>query len=189
MRTFLAVSPPLEKARELYAARVVLRDAWTGIRWAACEHFHITLVFLGEQDDTVIETVKNAVGPALEGCEAFDIGFVGAGCFGPSVRPKFFIEKLGAGRDGLQSLNAALCPVLENLVGWEQRPYRPHLTLGRSRRQGVKGPNGGELLPSAVKTDNVDTFRAREVVLYQSILYPDGARYTPLESWPLKEAS
>ncbi len=189
MRTFLAVSPPLDKARELFAARVELRDAWTGIRWAACEHFHITLVFLGEQDDTVIESVRNAVGPALEGCEAFDIGFVGAGCFGSSVRPKFFIEKLGEGRDGLESLNAALRPALEILIGSEQRTYRPHLTLGRSRRQGVKGPAGGKLLPSGVKTDNVDTFRAREVVLYQSILYPDGARYTPLESWPLKEAS
>jgi 2'-5' RNA ligase len=189
MRTFLAVSPPLEKARELYAARVVLRDVWTGIRWAACEHFHITLVFLGEQDDSVIERVKNAVGPALEGCETFDIGFVGAGCFGSSVRPKFFIEKLGKGRDGLQSLNAALRPALENLIGWERRPYRPHLTLGRSRRQGIKGPEGGGLLPSGVKTDNVDTFRAREVVLYQSILHSDGVRYTPLESWPLKEAS
>ena len=180
MRTFLAVSPPPESARELYAARAVLRDAWSGVRWVKPEHFHITLVFLGEQEESLIERMIASVGPAIEEQESFDIAFEGVGCFGPAARPKIFIEKVGQGRDGLRALNEALRTAPGN--------YRPHLTLGRPRRRGLRGPDGGELLPSAAKTDNVSTFRAREVILFQSILHPEGVQYSRIVSWPLKEA-
>ena len=188
MRTFLAVSPPSEIALKLHAARAVLRDAWSGVRWVKPEHFHITLVFLGERDESITERVIDAVGPAMEDLEAFDVAFEGVGCFGSVSRPKIFIEKVGQGRDGLKALHEALRPVLETQIGWEERDYRPHLTLGRPRRRGLRGPAGGRLLPPGVKTDNVRTFRAREVTLYQSILHPEGVQYSRIESWPLKEA-
>lgn len=189
MRTFLAVSPPIQLARELYSARSEFRDVWKGVRWVKAELFHITLVFLGDRDDSVVREVTAAVGPALEGLKAFDIGFEGVGCFGSPTRPKIFFENVGIGRDDLEVLHSALGPILENLTGLVDRNYTPHMTLGRPMRHGVQGPADGGLLPSGVKTDNVGTFRAREVTLFQSILHADGARYVPLESWPLKEAS
>ncbi len=182
MRIFLAVSPPAILARELHAARAVLRDVWSGVRWVKPENFHITLVFLGEQDDAQIERVIAAVGPAIKEQEVFDVAFDGAGCFGPVSRPKIFIEKLGQGRDGFKSLHDALSP-LSSAPGH----YRPHLTLGRPRRRELRGPAGGELLPSDVKTDNVRVFQAGEVTLFQSILHTEGVEYVQLQSWSLKE--
>ena len=180
MRTFLAVSPPLESARELHAARAVLRDAWSGVRWVKPENYHITLVFLGEQEDSLIERMIASVGPAIEEQESFDITFEGVGCFGPVSRPKILIEKVGRGSDSLRALHDSLRPA--------PGIYRPHLTLGRPRRRGLAGPAGGGLLPPGVKTDNVRTFRAREVILFQSILHPEGVQYSRIVSWPLKEA-
>jgi len=152
------------------------------------EHFHITLVFLGERNESVVHGITDSVGPALEGCESFGVVFGGFGIFGSIRRPKLFYEKIGTGKDELQVLHSRLQNVLEPLVGRENRPYLPHLTLGRPGRRGVRGPEGGELLPSGVKPDNVGIFLVEEVKLYQSILHPNGAEYILQRSWPLKEA-
>ena len=189
MRTFLAVSPPPELARALIAARTSLSEAWSGVRWVKPENLHITLVFLGERDPSLVDAVRELCGAALPEQRAFDVGFAGPGCFGDPARPKLFYEAVGVGADRLTGLVEALRPLLEPLIGWERRPYRPHLTLGRPRRRGCDGPPGGGLLPPGRKSDTVGAFRAREVVLYESRLEPDGARYDRLAGWPLKEAS
>jgi 2'-5' RNA ligase len=59
----------------------------------------------------------------------------------------------------------------------EERAFRAHLTLGR-----VRGRELGAL-PS-LPASGVD-FPVAEVVLYQSQLHREGARYTPLERIPL----
>jgi len=188
MRTFLAVSPPREVRRELFESRAVLRDSWKGVRWVKPEHFHITLVFFGDQDEKLVNKIREAVSAVLKGMKDFEISLEGAGCFGPVSRPKVFIEKVGEGRNNLSLLRDALRPGLQPLTGWERGAYRPHLTLGRSRRRGLKGPADGRLLPRDVKSDSMRTFPAGEVTLFRSILHPEGVEYVRLESWPLKEA-
>ncbi|MCD6342487.1 MAG: RNA 2',3'-cyclic phosphodiesterase [Spirochaetaceae bacterium] len=185
MRTFLAVTPPIELARELFKSRVPLRNAWSGVRWVKPENFHITLIFLGEQDEALVKKIRKAVSMALVGIKDFEIILNGAGSFGPVSRPKVFIERVEKGREELEILRSAICYRLESPADCEQGRYRPHLTLGRSRRRGLKGPAGGGLLPPEVKTENLRTFPAGEVILYQSILQPEGVQYIGLESWRL----
>jgi len=187
MRFFLAVSPPPEISHEIYGAAAVLRDAWEGVRWVKPEHFHVTLVFLGERDKTLNGKIRASVSSALKGINDFEISLEGIGCFGSVSRPKVFLEKVGMGREALGLLRDTLRPGIESLTGWEKGGYRPHLTLGRSRRRGLKGPAGGGLLPPDVKGDSQRTFPAGEVVLYQSILHPEGVVYIRLESWTLKK--
>ncbi len=189
MRTFLAVSPPADTARDIYTERALLRAAWSGVRWTDPSSFHITLVFLGENDEFTVERIRESSGAVLMEYESFDVEFNGTDYFGSLHHPKLFIEKVGEGFRELSELREALRPALQPIAGWEGRTYRPHLTLGRPKRRGCEGPEGGGLLPPGVKNDTVWTFRAREVVLYQSILRPEGPEYSPLEIWPLKEAS
>lgn len=189
MRTFLAVSPPADIARELYAEHASFRASWSGVRWVQPASFHITLVFLGERDEFTVEKIRESVKFILMDFDSFNIELNGVGCFGSLHHPKLFIERVGTGSRELSELREALRPALEPLVGWEKRSYRPHLTLGRPKRRGVEGPEGGVLLPPEVKNDTVWSFRAREVVLYESMLHPEGPEYNPLEIWPMKEAS
>ena len=189
MRTFLAVSPPMETARDIHVDLAPLRAVWSGVRWVEPASYHITLVFFGERDEFTVEKIRESAGPVLMEYESFDVGFEGIDCFGSVHRPKLFIERVGAGAGELADLRDALRPVLEPLVGWEERDFRPHLTLGRPRRRGLEGPKGGGLLPSGMKPDTVWAFRAREIVLYESTLRAGRAEYSRLETWPLKEAS
>ena len=117
-------------------SRAALRQAWSGIRWVPDGNCHITLVFLGDQNPTVIDKIKAAVPRAVAGCRPFEIKFTGPCCFGRPERPKLVYEEIGPGRESLLALQASLKPYLGPLVGWEARPYRPHLTLGRP------GPRG-----------------------------------------------
>ena len=185
MRTFLAITPPPDICREIFESGSALRDAWEGVRWVKPEHFHITLVFLGERDAVLVDKIQEAVSRALAGKRDFGISLEGPACFGSVSRPKVFIEKVEQGREELEMLLNALRPELETLIGWENGRYRPHLTLGRSRRRGVKGPVSGGLLPPDVKRDSLKTFPAGDVILYRSILHSGGVEYIRMESWGL----
>ena len=60
----------------------------------------------------------------------------------------------------------------------EDRPFRPHLTLGRVRgRQHLRSLQD---LLLARQSFEAEAFDVSELVLYKSELRPEGARYTPL---------
>jgi 2'-5' RNA ligase len=61
----------------------------------------------------------------------------------------------------------------------EGRAFNPHLTLGR-----VKSPANRERLAKMLaKLPPVDwpPFEVKELILFQSVLSPQGSKYTPLE--------
>ncbi len=60
----------------------------------------------------------------------------------------------------------------------EDRPFRPHLTLGR-----VKSSRGKEELIRIVekyREEEIGTFQVEKIVLFKSDLTPTGPIYTPL---------
>ena len=60
----------------------------------------------------------------------------------------------------------------------EERPFRPHLTVGRVKgRQHLRSLQ--DLLASHQRFE-AEAFDVTELVLYKSELRPEGARYTPL---------
>ena len=87
---------------------------------------------------------------------------------------------MGLLRDALQD---ALAPFG---IQRETRPFRPHLTLGRFRKQGRMSRSLEEVLARHrdVSSPECTLF---ELVLFRSDLRPTGAVYTSLERFPLKE--
>ncbi len=57
----------------------------------------------------------------------------------------------------------------------ERRPYLPHLTVARFRRQGH---------PFSLQNVTITGFRVEQMVLYSSLLERGGAVHTPLEIFP-----
>ncbi len=65
----------------------------------------------------------------------------------------------------------------------EGRAFNPHLTLGR-----VKSPaNRDRLAKLLAKMPPLDwpPFEVKELILFQSVLSPQGSKYTPLQVIPL----
>lgn len=189
MRTFLAVVPPIQTAETIHDAYQPMRDAWDGVRWVPPRQYHVTLAFLGEHPDDAVNDAAMDFGRVLTGFGTFRLGFSGEGRFGSASSPRVLLLKAGPGREQLQRMLDALRPVLERYSMWEDRPYRPHLSLGRPRRRGVRGPEGGALLPPGMKSPSIGSFPVDDVVLYRSVLSDKGPEYSVLQSWSLKEDS
>ncbi len=64
----------------------------------------------------------------------------------------------------------------------EERPFHPHLTLGRFRTGGR--PLSGDLLEVPAARD-LGVLPVERIVMFRSHLEPRGARYEALKSFPL----
>jgi 2'-5' RNA ligase len=179
VRTFVAVFPPPELREEALAKarRLSLRGR---VRWSRPENVHLTLKFLSEIREEMLDSLCATLEEVCERHAAFDAGLAGFGAF-PSVRrAQILWAGIGAGSDELISLVTDLDATLAPLgFEREKRPYTPHLTLGRARGR----PASFEPAPE----EYLREFRVRRVELMESTLTPEGAVYRTVRAFALKE--
>lgn len=169
MRLFVGIPMDVACRRALEALAARLRTADDGLRWTAPAGWHITLQFLGAATPEQCACVQERLAAIRQVRFAISLDapafFERAGAFVVEVHPSPDLIKLQ------QRVTAATAP-----CGFaaEERPYRPHLTLARSK--------GGRAALTALRKRLGDgakfaPFEAREFVLYESFLEPGGARY------------
>ena len=126
MRLFVAVELPEDWKTALDRAVRDLRAGCTGITPTRRENFHLTLAFLGEVEG------PGRAAAALDRVRApcFDLRTAGPGRFRGRGGDLWW---LGVEPDpGLMEVQRALAEALaEEGFRLEDRPFRPHLTLGR----------------------------------------------------------
>lgn len=136
MRLFVAVDLPHAEVEALDAG-VGARSA--GLRWVPPEQWHITLVFCGEVEERVVPELRTRLARAAGRTPALSLRLTGAGTF-PRQAAKARV--LWVGLDGeVRELSrlAERCAAAARRCGIaiEDRPFRPHLTLARARRDAV----------------------------------------------------
>jgi 2'-5' RNA ligase len=178
MRAFVAIDLPDPVKTALEA----LQEAMPFGRPVDPDQMHLTLAFLGEQPDDLIESAHHA----LEGIAfpAFEMQLSGLGTFG-SREPTV----LWAGiRDATQvkALHDRILPALHGAgLPLERRRFRPHVTIARFDRSGppeherlARFLSRWERFPSPPFT--VDGFG-----LWRSTLLRSGAVHEELARYPL----
>nr|WP_240619753.1 RNA 2',3'-cyclic phosphodiesterase [Blastococcus sp. TF02-8] len=167
--------------RDLEGAVAPLRELPGAPRWGPPERWHLTLLFLGRVPDGLVPALVRAATPAVAATPHLTLRLAGGGRFGSLRRP----QVAWAGLDGdvapLVALAGRLADAARGLgLEVEDRPFRPHLTLGRWR---PGRPADGTV------TDRLAGYRGPawpvgEVRLWESRL---GAapRYDLLQAWPL----
>ncbi len=153
------------------------------VRWVRPEQMHLTLKFLGEVPDGQVPDITDAVALAAEQSQGFILRTDGAGCFPPG-RSKVRVVWVGLEADpALLACQANVEAALAE-AGFppEARAFSPHLTLGRVKNDATAGKLRAavEAIPIPVMEQEVDS-----IVLMQSELRREGARYLPVGSWPL----
>lgn len=182
LRLFVALDPPPEIGAALGRALESVRAVAPDERWSRTESLHLTLSFLGHLPGETLDEVRAALAAASAGRAPFPIRVRGAGVFGRGARARVLWLGIEGG-EALSSLQAAIVRELGAIGHREDRPYRPHLTLARSR-----DPRGSRALVDAqalLASLDFGSFVVREVVLYRSELGRGGSRYTPLATFPL----
>jgi 2'-5' RNA ligase len=143
------------------------------------QNWHITIRFLGWTDDVALDRVLAALDETDLG-PSFDVMLGEMGAF-PRPRSATVIWlAVSRGLDRLEELAAAAEEAAQSGgFGPEDRPFRAHLTLSRVRPAG----DVSALVQSFPGADL--GWRCESVVVYRSHLGRGGARYEPLEIFPL----
>jgi 2'-5' RNA ligase len=173
---FVALDLPEAARSELAAWRDGLVQGRRDLRPVRAEAMHVTLVFLGWQDEQAADAIAAAAFGAAGGVEAPVLRAEAVRPL-PPRDPRLFALDLAdeAGRAG--AVQAAVSDALE-AGRWyrpEKRPFWPHMTLARVKR----GERRVAPLPETPAPPG-EPFEARELTLYRSTLRPQGAIYDPL---------
>lgn len=189
MRLFVAIEIPPILAHELAAQIVALQSKVEAgaVRWVRAEAVHLTLKFLGEVAEASVPDLSAAISEAAAPFAPFRFEVKNLGCFPNSRRPR--VVWLGVHEPGgaLLQLQQGLERRLAELGFKEEgRPFHPHLTVGRVKRD--IGAGALRRLSAALEHETVGSLGTAEAdgaSLMRSDLRPTGAVYTRLHFAPL----
>lgn len=179
IRTFIAVEIPHEIKSHIADFQRELKPENFPIRWVKPNGIHITLKFLGEISEDLVENIKTEIFEKPPVREPFEIMVSGTGVFPNNKKPRVLWTGVTNGAEEL----AALAGKIDNRLGdlfdiqKETRALRPHLTIGR-----VKKSYRIKNLERFISPDILyaGSFSVNEIVLMKSVLTPAGPEYTPL---------
>lgn len=175
-RLFLALDLPEPARASLASWRDTLVADRSDLRPVSPEALHVTLVFLGWQDESAAPKIADAAFGALPAGPPPRLTPVGVRSL-PPRNPRLFALDLEDEGGRAAALQASASAALE-ARGWyrpEKRPFWPHLTLARvKRRERRVAPLPDHPPPPS------EPFEAPVVTLYRSTLRPQGALYEPL---------
>ncbi len=183
MRAFIAVE--ISEAARTGVARLQeqLKTAGADVNWVEPQNLHLTLKFLGEIEESRVPELTAALSTSLQ-TPPFTFTLEGTGAFPRTEHPKVLWAGINEGKEPLIELAReveAACGRCE--FPPEERPFSPHLTIGRVRSP--KGLNRLVQKLQAIEFQGGKT-RVRVIILFQSVLSPHGPAYTPLAELPLK---
>lgn len=186
IRSFLAIEFP-ESLKEIIADYLKdLKQVPSKIKWVSPGQSHLTLKFFGSISEELVEKISRTLLKALIECPWIQLSLKGIGAFPNLFRPRVIWAGLKGETEILQEVYQSIEQALVPLgIPKEDRPFHPHLTLGRNKLKEVNEPlyrlmtqwSKGESKPFVVK----------EVTLFRSDLKPTGPVYTQLGVFPLTQ--
>jgi len=191
IRAFIAIRLPSEIRAGVEQVQGSLKSAIRpgSVRWTPAEQIHLTLKFLGNIPADSVPELEAALRRACAQVAPFELYADGLGAFPDSQRPRVLWIGLGGALDALQLLQKAIVVETERWGEPEDRPFHPHLTLGR-----IKTTRSRELQELGAKirstpAANLGSWQVTQVALMKSELFQDGARHTCLATVPFVDQS
>ena len=182
IRSFIAIEVPQALKSRIEELQRELRRTDADAKWVRREAIHLTLKFLGSIPQEAVEKISRALAPVISAWVPFEIRIHGMGGFPSSRNPRVVWVGLDRGKGEVHSLQQAIeRPLAELSFPPEDRPFSPHLTLGR-----VRSSRGKSALAQVLEKHReveIGNFRASEVFLFRSELKPSGAVYTKLRDF------
>jgi 2'-5' RNA ligase len=180
---FIAIELPqlIHEALGGLQARLKKLDSDQIVGWTGPNGIHLTLKFIGETDSARVEAIHAAMRVGCRDHQPFDLCANGIGAFPNSSQPRVVWVGLAGDLEALARLQTNIETAIVPL-GYpsEDRPFSPHLTLGR-----VKRASGGEVRRLGEKlahetVGQIGAWYVDRIALMCSDLKPTGAVYTQL---------
>ena len=134
MRCFIALRVPDAARRRVEEIQEALRRADADVRWVAPEALHLTLKFLGEIGEDAVRDLSASLEEIGRRVRGFGLAYRGVGTFLRRGKPGVIWIGCTGDVDRLSALAKEAERAAEaSGIPREDRPFRPHLTIGRTR--------------------------------------------------------
>ena len=148
------------------------------IKWTDLSNSHLTLAFLGDTEEERTMPLNILLKERCNGSGNFSFLLKGAGVFKSLRDPRVIWIGIDL-PDKLVKIHHSISAGLqESGFHVEDRPFRPHLTIGR-----IKYLNSTDNLKNLIekyRDAEIQKVEVNEIILYESILLPGGPVYNPL---------
>lgn len=179
LRSFLAIELPRTIQNRIDEVQRDLKSSHADIRWVSPDKIHLTLKFFGNIEESRVDSIIQSIEEPVHTLSPFPLKVRGVGAFPHLKNPRVIWMGLVDGKEILISFQKQLETALKK-IGFqaEDRPFHPHLTLGR-----MKSNRGRDELVGRMEKHREEEFgdlQVERVVLFKSDLRPTGPIYTPL---------
>jgi 2'-5' RNA ligase len=161
-----------------------LRATRADIKLVEPENIHVTLKFLGDTDEDLVDKIEDVMKASTAGVGPFTIKLENMGAF-----PKLdYMRVVWVGMSGAESL-VQIAKALNNglkPMGFksDKKGFKPHLTIAR-----VRSPRNKSELRRAIDAQIDDQFgevHVDKIVLKKSVLSSQGPTYSDVRVVPLE---
>lgn len=182
-RTFIAIKIPLSRQSAEIIDDIKKQLATEKIKWVDMWNMHITLHFLGDTDETILNDIGTELKKQLKDFKSFTLGCNGLGLFKNIHNPK--VLWFGINRsDEFFYLKKRIDDALKPFGFFKEgRMFKPHLTIGRIKF--IKNKNILSDILSEYKNMHLQDFNITEVLFYESELTPRGPIYKVIQKFDL----
>lgn len=168
-RLFIAVPIP-ENIKKEIINNTKLPD---NFRLTHSQNLHITILFLGETDETNIPEIIIELEKSIKSHHSFDLEISKYDQFPFSGYPKIIFLTGENGKEKIFNLANEIRNKLKKIGFKDDKNFKYHITIARQRFK----TNEKIILPYL---NNSKVFKVNEIILYRSDLKPEGPQYTSL---------
>lgn len=154
------------------------------INWANPKNIHLTLKFIGNTPDNDIPKIIDRVGEMLKNHKSFLMNFNRTGIFGSRYAPRVMWLGMQNTPQELYNLEEDTLTTFDNLGYLRDRQnFVPHITLGRIKELCEK--QYFQKIMAGIEQKSYISQEVNEIILFQSILRPEGAFYKVIKKFEL----
>jgi len=185
IRSFLAFELSQGLMKELGKIYEHCKERLNGVRWVPLYNIHLTVVFLGDIREEDLEPLKESLAVVKHKYAPFKMKINKVGIFGSRRDPRVLWVGMEGDTRPMEYLRNYLEKILKPFgIKRENRPFKPHLTLGRFR-MGFKDSVELERLLEEYREIKGEEEVFDELCLFKSQLTPTGSIYEKLHTWKL----
>ena len=153
------------------------------IKWINPENIHITLAFLGDTDEELIKDISSMLEKVCGNSGNFELTIRGTGVFRNINDPRIIWTNIVHSEKLVKLTDKILVGLTEMNIKLEDKPFKLHITIGRIKH--LKNKETFKKLTEQYQNTELQRLHVTEVILYESILLPQGPKYIPIGRYKL----